>query len=757
MLVKPFSSNGLFRFGDFEFDSDEYVLCRNGNRISLTPKMFEVLNVLVEHRGRVVSKNDLMKAVWADSFVEEGNLAVTIRQLRKTLGDDAHHPKYIETVQRRGYRFIADVERVSQQKIHHSNGKDNGNVNYSQPKHQPVVAAFANWHHELHTAEPPKADTNGTAKLKLSPPAPEAPRRRRTSRSVLLGLAAAIVLSTAGYGVYRTVTGIERTAASNQVRLKTNGGLTIAAVAPSGKSIVFAQKEDHGESLWLRQIDSGSQSQLLPADEVNFIGLTVSPDNNYAYYTVFSENAAVPTLSRIPLSGGPPEPLHGVTTDVSVSFTHDGTKFAFTESLTSVNETYLKVADADGSNQRTLITAKGENRVFPFFRASPVAWSPDGKTIACSVRETDETGSFYKIILVDANNGSEKYLSDRRWNSVENIVWRDAEHLALIERGGDSPPEQIWEVSRKTGVATQLTEGLTGYEWLSSANGNIFTIQKNHFSSVHVAELNENTKTLDSKQIFSEFGVIENVLWTSDEKLLYNSWTDGRNEIWRLNSDGTAPQQLTANSDLVNSFAVSPSDNSLVFSTRKNGKISLAAADPSGQNIRSLTNDVLDTAPSFAPDGKTVVFQRGNLKPMLWRVAMESGQEAEQLTGYLSMRPIISPDGKMIAYHFMDYGGKNARWKLGLVSSDDRRLLKKLEFPLTVTERKMAWHPTRNLLTLLFSNGKVLLMSGDDGKFETLDTNASGKITSFAWSPDGTRFAFAQTFETNDVVSIGVL
>src|SRR5688572_5889547 len=109
-MVKTVSSEELYKFGDFVFRPEDYVLTREDRSIPLTPKMREVLLVLVRNRGRILGKDDLMKAVWTDSIVEEGNLAVIIGQLRNVLDDDAHNPSYIQTVARRGYRFIADVE-----------------------------------------------------------------------------------------------------------------------------------------------------------------------------------------------------------------------------------------------------------------------------------------------------------------------------------------------------------------------------------------------------------------------------------------------------------------------------------------------------------------------------------------------------------------------------------------------------------------------------------------------------------------------
>ena len=107
-----YSIGHFYRFGEFAVDADQLVLLRGGKPVPLRPKVFDTLLVLVEHHGRIVGKNELMDRLWPDSFVEEDNLTFNIRQLRKALGDDARWPRYVETVARRGYRFIAEVEEV---------------------------------------------------------------------------------------------------------------------------------------------------------------------------------------------------------------------------------------------------------------------------------------------------------------------------------------------------------------------------------------------------------------------------------------------------------------------------------------------------------------------------------------------------------------------------------------------------------------------------------------------------------------------
>src|SRR5687768_11947205 len=103
----------VFEFGPFQLDAGERLLRRGQQILALTPKAFETLLVLVENHGRLVGKEDLMKRLWPESFVEESNLAQQIFTLRKALGDDKDGNQYIETVPKRGYRFRAPVTSLA--------------------------------------------------------------------------------------------------------------------------------------------------------------------------------------------------------------------------------------------------------------------------------------------------------------------------------------------------------------------------------------------------------------------------------------------------------------------------------------------------------------------------------------------------------------------------------------------------------------------------------------------------------------------
>ena len=120
------TSRPVYEFDSFRLDTAEHVLWRNGRPIPLKPKVFELLVQLVTNSGHILMKDELMKQIWPDSYVEEHNLTVNISTLRKVLAGDNEKQLYIETVPRLGYRFVADVRELWTEPIHPGLEKSNG-------------------------------------------------------------------------------------------------------------------------------------------------------------------------------------------------------------------------------------------------------------------------------------------------------------------------------------------------------------------------------------------------------------------------------------------------------------------------------------------------------------------------------------------------------------------------------------------------------------------------------------------------------
>jgi len=104
----------LYEFGPFRLDTLQHLLLRQGQPVALTPKTYDALVLLVESSGRMLPKDEIMRSLWPDSFVEESNLTQQISMIRKALGEASGDNRYIVTVPGRGYRFVASVVDRSQ-------------------------------------------------------------------------------------------------------------------------------------------------------------------------------------------------------------------------------------------------------------------------------------------------------------------------------------------------------------------------------------------------------------------------------------------------------------------------------------------------------------------------------------------------------------------------------------------------------------------------------------------------------------------
>ena len=165
--------NHVYQFEDFYLDPKEKTLRHGHTIVPVTPKVFEMLHLFVENPGRLVEKDELMEGIWPGRVVEESNLTFNIKMLRRALGDHAQKPQFIETVQSRGYRFIADVRRVEAER----------------PENGPATRP---------NASGDLTDRNGDVSY---PPTSQASRHRR-SRPLVLAAIGALIVGVVGLGYY---------------------------------------------------------------------------------------------------------------------------------------------------------------------------------------------------------------------------------------------------------------------------------------------------------------------------------------------------------------------------------------------------------------------------------------------------------------------------------------------------------------------------------------------------------------------------
>ncbi len=711
--------NRIISFAEFELDTVHRRLSRGGETVALHAKAFDLLTFLAQNNGRIISKDEILDAVWEGSFVEEANLVVQISNLRKVLGETKNAPRFLVTVPGKGYKFAADTSENLLMIETHS-------VSELTIEHEEEI--IPQWQ---------------TLREKTA-------FGRKWFGVGGIAVFAALTIVAVGWFLSRPAQTVENKQLK-LAKLTTNGKIVNATMSPDGKFAVFAQKEDAGESLWLRQLETGSENRIASPQPHEYVGLTVSPDNQFIFASVFSKNEIDPLIFKIPIIGGVSQQIPNIKSGASISISPDGKRFAFTDSNNAEKETLLGVADIDGTNSRILIRAKHDLRYFEMFKSSPVAWSPDGAFVAVAVTEKNENGSQAAILMIDPNDGSERYLTEKRWKSLSNPAWLDADKLAFIAAEEDGLPSQIWTVSRKTGEAKQLTNELQTYNWLAAGSGKILAGQVNFFSSLRIAEFAESEKTLKVREILTASDQIDLADWGANGDIVYASRASGKRELWRMNADGSNQKQITFDANIRFGLAVSPADESLIFGSRQADKKGIWQSDSSGQKLRQLS-DGSDQLPDVSNDGK-IVFHRG--VGYAEGVFLTSNSEPNpRLLREKCYFPAISPDGAQMACYFMDWEA-DRKWRIALVATDSGALVRKISLPIPIYERQIRFHPSGKYITQIFSAGenlKMILLPVAGGEHKIFDGLGKGSSNLPEWSPDGKQFLYPLIAETQDAV-----
>jgi len=649
-------TNEFYEFADLRLDLSEKVLLRGGKPIPLTPKIFDTLKVLVKNAGRLLEKDELMREVWPDRFVEEGNLAFNIKVIRKALGGDASNPKFIETIPRRGYRFIAKVTHVSEDPI---SSKQTAGVN-----------------------DGPHADLSGR------------PQRNGSFLPVLFVsviLLAAVVVAGLWYSRAKTAAPVLSAPFSSE-RLSNDGKVPEAAISPDGKEVVYISGTGvDKESLWLRQVESGSSTEIIaPSDDI-YGGLAVSPDENYLYFDRRPRNSeGQMDIYRISVLGGIPSKIIAETQGW-IGISPDGKKISFVRCYYREDENCsLWLADAtDGSNQQKLAA-----RPRPF-RIGDNKFSPDGKSVAFAVGQSANQSNEFGVAAVDLTTGQERKISEEKFFNIKSLAWLPDESGLLVTASRmPNKNYRVWEVDLSMNRAFPLTSSSETYASLS--------LDKNA-DRLAAIKVNEDFNLLEyrtEKPSASTFlGSAETISFTPDDRILFSSLMSGNEEIWSMNAVGSDKKQLTNDlSDKSSPFAA-PDNSAIYFASNQSGVVQVWQMNPDGSDMKQLTH-VNGGFPLFvSPEGQWVYYHHGTDRT-LWRVSTRSTEE-QQVLDKPSDYFTVSPTGSQVAY--LDKQGD--QWTLTVAALNDGRTLK--TFPLADRMSQLCnivWMPGGKVLEYISTN-----------------------------------------------------
>jgi DNA-binding winged helix-turn-helix (wHTH) protein/Tol biopolymer transport system component len=710
-----------FRFDDFELDCAKRELRHRGEPVKLKSKTFDLLQYLVQNHGKLVTKADLLDQVWPGQFVEENNLTVQISALRKVFTSSGG--QFIKTIPGKGYTFVGQVEEASEELIVEQRSFSRLIIEESVSSEPQPVAT-------------PKMDAFRAAK-----------------HAAIGATASVMLLAVLGFVYWRTSV----KPAKPEFRLSSvtsSGDITSATTSPDGRYAVFARKAVGGETLWLRQLEGGSERQIQEVKPHRYTGLAISPDGGSIYATTFSPQLPDPQLMRIPLLGGMPEIIPNITTGAAVSISPDGTRIAYTESRSSMKQTQLLTSKIDGTGKKVIARGEDDKRSFPNFNVNPVAWSPDGRWIAVAVEEKGETLK-NGIMLIAPETGEEKMLSENRWRFVGDVAWIDNENIAFSAFPPELSSGQVWSISRLTGEAARLTNDLAGYGWISTGRRGILSVRQTAVSRITTGEIDTTSDRLALTEVFSESGAIQNVEFARDGSLLYTSAASGRREVWRLGSHAWPNERLTNGAQAIFGLSAARGEDKVAFGGVENDKYVVKIATLDGRSMRTITDGPEEGFPVFSPDGRSIIFQKGiyNRTITAWRLDLDGFRET-QLSDATSIWPSISPNGSSFAYYLMD--PDDGIWKIGLRSTSDGSVMGKISFPVPVNDRRMRWLGDSTIVQIVYAGEQVnlLLIPTDGSPHKIIETNARGDVDSFAISKDDKSIAISTSELRNDIVTL---
>jgi eukaryotic-like serine/threonine-protein kinase len=436
-------------------------------------------------------------------------------------------------------------------------------------------------------------------------------------------------------------------------RITNSGNAIDAMISPDGKYIVYALSDRSKQSLWIRQVSTANDKEIVPAAPVGFFGMTFSPDGTELYYAVKS-NLDAGTLYRVPVLGGiPVQILEKI--DGPISFSPDGKRFVLLRgNYPNQGESALVVANVDGSAEQTLAVRKLPERLSPIFFTGP-SWSPDGKVIAATVATV---GASFRVVGFSVQDGKEQVLSTDGWPFAARVQWLP-DMSGLLAVGGDNPASaQIWFLKYPEGKMRRVTNDLNTYRAIGlTADGSKFTtVQANGLVNVWVAPEGDAARAVQlptgNVGFYSSAGT--NLSWTPNGRVVFVSNEGGAADIWVMDPDGKNRKQLTANGRSNLSPAVSPDGRYIVFTSSQSGVRNLWRMNSDGSNPTRLTNGLADSLPAISPDSEWVVYAAfDGAKPTLWKVSIDGGSSV-QLTNNVGTSPTISPDGQFLAYLYPD-------------------------------------------------------------------------------------------------------
>ena len=615
---------GSFHIGDWEVQPQLNSVQKGDKSVHLEPKIMQVLVQLASHPHEVLSKDQLISAVWADTFVGDDVLTRSISEIRRVFDDDARAPTFIQTIPKTGYRLLVPV---------------------SFDSNAPVIA-------------PAEIPSDGSPQSHVPEPlsVPEPPRSKFNAWPLAL-LALVIAVIGGWWFASRSKAPAVRSQEFKTVPLTSYLGTeTQPSFSPDGNQVAFVWKDENSDHQHVYVKLLGSETPLkITSDDADDYTPVWSPDGrSIAFLRVSPKEQGIFIAPSI---GGAARkvftPLGTIEWDRgTLTWSPDGTRLVFTDGKSAKSPSSIYSLRLD-TMQTTRLTSPPN---FSDGDYSP-ALSPDGKWLAF-VRGIE--GAVRDIYIADANGGQPRQLTfDRRY--VSGVAWT-ADSSSLVfssDRGGKF---SLWRILVNGGEPERLpVGGEDAFSPAISRQGNhlAYAQRSAKWSIVRVGLKATNpkeafTRLLSSTQqdSFAHFS-------PDSTRIAFQSVRSGTQEILLSSIDGTNLVKLTSfEGPLTGSPAWSPDGRQLAFDSRPKGHSHIYVTKVEGGVPHAITDGGFnDIVPSWSRDGKWVYF--GSNRSGSWQIwkVPSSGGDAQQVTRQGGFVGAESFDGSSFYYAKADAAG----------------------------------------------------------------------------------------------------
>jgi Tol biopolymer transport system component/predicted Ser/Thr protein kinase len=574
----------------------------------------------------------------------------------------------------------------------------------------------------------------------------------RKSRRIAIVAACVVILAAAGFGAWRFWPRA-RPFATISVSQITNVG-TIEMIALSGDGRFLAEvKNDQGQrTLWVRNIATNTDTQILGAFGNEYMGIAFSPDGNYLYFvrpTV--ENNIANVLFVMPVFGGTPRQLI-YDIDSIGSFSPDGKRFTFLRFTPQRKDqsSEIHIADKDGSDNQIVYATREE--------IGPPVWSPKGDSIAwiSTVRPAKYALQIFEIT-------SKKLTSfaappDIAFSDLSNVTWMpDGRHLLAFYVRPHSDHSQIGMFTLPSGDFHPVTNDVSSYSGLAlSADGRtLATVLTTIDSSIAWYKPEGGVPLSTTPLRITPF----RIAWANEDRLLFTvpridiGWIDrATGEVHTFDLGETAPGD----------YITSCPDGHILFAGFPKGATEawVFRMDADGGNIVQLASGGISPTPGCSSDGREVFYfveENQMSKASLWSVPLSGGTPRQIVPPEATVYYAISVDGRLAGWTILD--PPKARWNIFDLAS--RRAV--TQIPLDTSDQgsneasSVRFSPDNRaaVYSVLRNAGRTLLYQPlDESAPHPLLDPAQEVIPDFGWSPSGKQLAIVRQKSSSDVVLI---